>query len=67
VNGKIAAWAVLCDQWTDETLVTAVNGTIAEVADHAHRCWRRPRKVKDRGIPTLAEEDRHRIGLGYSG
>jgi hypothetical protein len=35
VNGKIPAWTVLCDQWTDEALITFLNGAFTLIARHA--------------------------------
>jgi hypothetical protein len=59
VNGQISAWAVLCDQRTDEALITVVDWTVAEIASHADRRWRRLRILEDRSAPVVTEKDRH--------
>jgi hypothetical protein len=59
VNGKVPARAVLRDQRSDEPLITAMDGTVAEVAHNANRCRRRLRILKDWSAPVVAEEDRH--------
>ena len=59
VNRQVSTRTVLRDQQTDEALVTAVDGTVAEVARHAERCWCRLCILQDRSAPVLTEEDRH--------
>jgi hypothetical protein len=59
VNGKIPAWTVLCDQWTDEVLITFLNGAFTLIARHADWGGRLLCVINDRGIPSLAEEDGH--------
>ena len=39
VNWKITARAALRDQRADEALITMLDGKVAEIADHAQRCW----------------------------
>lgn len=59
VNRQVSARAVLRDQRTDEALITAMYGAVAEVARYANRCWCRVSELQDRSAPMITEEDGH--------
>jgi hypothetical protein len=58
-NGKVPAWAALCDQWTDEALIVFLDRAFTLVARHSDWGGRFPCMINDRGIPSFAEDDPH--------
>jgi hypothetical protein len=59
MDSEIFRKPLLCDQWTEETLIVFLDGPFTLIARHTEWGGRLVCVINDRGIPSFAKKDRH--------